>query len=130
MNGGHGRGWTDVIPCTGTCAKRSKKEATRITSLVQRAGSDVTGRYILVVDGDRIYRAGCVPMELKDGQWMIDADDDDEEEEEEKEEEEEEDNDDDDDDDDEEDVLLLDIYKDSDFAFEPITTHTCCIDYR
>lgn len=71
MNGGHSRGWTDVVPCTGTCAKRSKSEATRITSLPKRYGSDVKGRYILVVDEDKIYRGGCVPVEIKDAELAV-----------------------------------------------------------
>ncbi|KAL8616814.1 hypothetical protein ACOMHN_017851 [Nucella lapillus] len=41
LNGGHGRGWTDVIPCTGLCAKRSKGDKKRIKSLVTRVGTEM-----------------------------------------------------------------------------------------
>ena len=67
LNGGHGRGWTDVVPCTGTCAKRSKLDPSRINSLASRVGSDVEGRYILVINDDVIIRGGCIPSGLKSG---------------------------------------------------------------
>ncbi|XP_076446863.1 sushi domain-containing protein 2-like isoform X2 [Babylonia areolata] len=65
LNGGHGRGWTDVIPCQGPCAKRSKGDQNRIASLVSRVGSDVDGRYILAVTDDIIVRGGCLADGLK-----------------------------------------------------------------
>ncbi|KAK7088850.1 protein mesh-like, partial [Littorina saxatilis] len=71
LNGGHGRGWTDVVPCTGACAKRSKLNPSRISTLVSRAGSDVEGRYILMVNGDVIIRGGCIPDGLKSGNIAV-----------------------------------------------------------
>lgn len=65
LNGGHGRGWTDVIPCIGECAKRSKGDKNRMSTLVERIGSDVAGRFILVIGNDTIVRGGCLAEGLK-----------------------------------------------------------------
>ncbi|PVD34907.1 hypothetical protein C0Q70_06188 [Pomacea canaliculata] len=64
MNGGYGRGWTDVIPCSVACARETKIIEGRIRNMINTSGSDVEGRYILLVSGDIIVRGGCLPSSL------------------------------------------------------------------
>ena len=56
-----------MVPCTGTCEVRTTLDPSRINSLASRAGSDVEGRYILVINDDVIIRGGCISAGLESG---------------------------------------------------------------
>ncbi|KAK7481997.1 hypothetical protein BaRGS_00026800, partial [Batillaria attramentaria] len=63
MNGGGGRGWTDVVKCSGACSK--KRDQRIMSSLPYLKGSDESGRYIFLVSDDVIIRGGCAPSDSK-----------------------------------------------------------------
>ena len=84
MNGGNGRGWTDVIKCNKQCRKNNLQESKLMNLPIEQGStttdrfaqqmttgndiqpsSDIYGRYIFYVTHDVIVRGGCLPIDTK-----------------------------------------------------------------